>query len=760
MLGDSSVPCAVRNSHVVVNEPEIMRSIESHLYLNDDSAPPAVHTALPSVLLNICNGAVGSIQDLQLWRSAQLASQKLKCAVGALESMQALLTSRHSYLNDRILEGAFSGLLHIQREEMARRTELMLDLNEVLAKRLRNNQLMPSLCASERDSLLLSLSAAVTISQGIGAIEYVRNTTRVRLDLIRKSPLRDFEKIFKECVWLRNAFPSDALLWTESSCARILQDVEGQVYEIGGILEFCRMSTEVLNREEDLLKLRQQLLDEHNDVTRRAQDSIVAAQSMTMDLATASATALLERCSFAESRCNQLLLNQKFRALLLRNAQGDYTNLMCDTCSRQVPADWVLFRCGHKFCSACWDIPNAASPLNARVCPCCHMQLSHHDVFESCHYKTGIELGCFELVNWTDGHALSRITVDWPRLENKELIRLSSQGHCSDAAIPSPAGLRVNAIHLRPSSSHNGTRLAVCIRRIRFIQEQSNGYDKVVVASFSFANSPLKDALVHALKQESISAVCVSGPQAQQADAIRRFDGDMDIQVLLLDMHSSYSGVTLTAANHLFLLDPFPNLPETQQIIARISRQGQRKRCFVYHMCAAGTVEEAILVKRERPAHAAPLLTDETDASAHSSPCASNHASPPPIPASSVIVAAAVEPQVAPLSLEAELANTGPTKRPRSPLPPASPMSLHDDVPSPLMARTEVDKTFAEQLRDAGLSKSDAELDNLVSLASHKGVYSMDDFYNLNEAEVRVSVAAMLLTPVQMNKLLRKLGLL
>ena len=76
------------------------------------------------------------------------------------------------------------------------------------------------------------------------------------------------------------------------------------------------------------------------------------------------------------------------------------------------------------------------------------------------------------------------------------------------------------------------------------------------------------------------------------------------------------------------------------------------------------------------------------------------------------------------------------------------------------MARAAADKTFAEQLRDAGLSKNDAELDNLTALASTKGVYSLDDLHNLNEAEVRASVAVMLLTPVQMNKLLRKLGLL
>ena len=77
-----------------------------------------------------------------------------------------------------------------------------------------------------------------------------------------------------------------------------------------------------------------------------------------------------------------------------------------------------------------------------------------------------------------------------------------------------------------------------------------------------------------------------------------------------------------------------------------------------------------------------------------------------------------------------------------------------------MMARAAADKTFAEQLREAGLSTCDCELDNLVALASTNGVFSLDDLKALNEGEVRNCLSAMLLTPVQRRKLLSKLGLL
>ena len=53
----------------------------------------------------------------------------------------------------------------------------------------------------------------------------------------------------------------------------------------------------------------------------------------------------------------------------------------------------------------------------------------------------------------------------------------------------------------------------------------------------------------------------------------------------------------------------------------------------------------------------------------------------------------------------------------------------------------------------------DAELDRLAALGGAKGVCDMDDFRDLNEADVRSSVEHMQLTPTQMNKLLKSLGL-
>ena len=69
-------------------------------------------------------------------------------------------------------------------------------------------------------------------------------------------------------------------------------------------------------------------------------------------------------------------------------------------------------------------------------------------------------------------------------------------------------------------------------------------------------------------------------------------------------------------------------------------------------------------------------------------------------------------------------------------------------------------RVFAQQLRAAGLSSDDAELDHLAALGSAKGLVDMEDLMDLNEADVQLSVEHMLLTTMQLNKLLKWLRVL
>ena len=88
-------------------------------------------------------------------------------------------------------------------------------------------------------------------------------------------------------------------------------------------------------------------------------------------------------------------------------------------------------------------------------------------------------------------------------------------------------------------------------------------------------------------------------------DSFQAADGP---PVLLISLRAGGTGLNLTAADHVFLLDPWWNPAAEAQAADRAHRIGQERPVFVYRLVALGTVEERILALQESKrelAHAA-----------------------------------------------------------------------------------------------------------------------------------------------------------
>ncbi|KAG9120079.1 hypothetical protein FRC07_004585 [Ceratobasidium sp. 392] len=66
-------------------------------------------------------------------------------------------------------------------------------------------------------------------------------------------------------------------------------------------------------------------------------------------------------------------------------------------------------------------------------------------------------------------------------------------------------------------------------------------------------------------------------------------------QVLLISLKSGATGLNLTVANHLFLMDPWWQEAIESQAIDRVNRIGQKREVQVYQMITTGTVESKVL---------------------------------------------------------------------------------------------------------------------------------------------------------------------
>ena len=101
--------------------------------------------------------------------------------------------------------------------------------------------------------------------------------------------------------------------------------------------------------------------------------------------------------------------------------------------------------------------------------------------------------------------------------------------------------------------------------------------NKVLVFS-QFLNS--LGTISEKLKQANISFYLIDGstPQKQRQEFIDRFQSDEDkVMVFLISLKAGNTGFTLTAANYVFLLDPWWNRQVENQAIDRVYRIGQDK---------------------------------------------------------------------------------------------------------------------------------------------------------------------------------------
>jgi superfamily II DNA or RNA helicase len=76
---------------------------------------------------------------------------------------------------------------------------------------------------------------------------------------------------------------------------------------------------------------------------------------------------------------------------------------------------------------------------------------------------------------------------------------------------------------------------------------------------------------------------------------VERFQADPDCKLFLISLKAGGLGLNLTAAEYVFLLDPWWNPAVETQAIDRAHRIGQTRHVFAYRLIAQDTVEEKIL---------------------------------------------------------------------------------------------------------------------------------------------------------------------
>ena len=196
---------------------------------------------------------------------------------------------------------------------------------------------------------------------------------------------------------------------------------------------------------------------------------------------------------------------------------------------------------------------------------------------------------------------------------NKILRNLDEHGPASTQflLLQGLTRLRQMANHPRLADAaytHESGKLREVLRMVRNVVAEGH---KVLVFSQFVQHLALVRA---ALDERQLPYAYLDGNTRDRAAEVDRFQNDEALQIFLISLKAGGVGLNLTAADYVFILDPWWNPAVEAQAVDRAHRIGQQRPVFVYKFITQHTVEEKILALQQRKLNLVGGLisTDET----------------------------------------------------------------------------------------------------------------------------------------------------
>ncbi|HVU34134.1 MAG TPA: DEAD/DEAH box helicase [Opitutaceae bacterium] len=120
----------------------------------------------------------------------------------------------------------------------------------------------------------------------------------------------------------------------------------------------------------------------------------------------------------------------------------------------------------------------------------------------------------------------------------------------------------------------------------------SSGHKVVIFSQFVMLLDRVRDALSRNFPD--LPRFELTGMTLDRLKPVQSFQNASGAAAMLVSLKAAGTGITLHAADYVFLLDPWWNPAVEAQAVDRVHRIGQTNTVFVYRMVTAGTIEERI----------------------------------------------------------------------------------------------------------------------------------------------------------------------
>jgi SNF2 family DNA or RNA helicase len=168
----------------------------------------------------------------------------------------------------------------------------------------------------------------------------------------------------------------------------------------------------------------------------------------------------------------------------------------------------------------------------------------------------------------------------------------------------SPLAALEALLRLRQAACHRGLvpgQQAATSSKLALLLEEletavADGHKALVFSQWT----SLLDRVEPLLRGAGIAWERLDGSTRDRGGVVARFQDDAGPPVLLVSLRAGGAGLTLTAADHVFLLDPWWNPAVEEQAGDRAHRIGQTRPVEIHRLVSADTVEERVLDLQSR----------------------------------------------------------------------------------------------------------------------------------------------------------------
>ncbi|HUQ08408.1 MAG TPA: DEAD/DEAH box helicase [Kofleriaceae bacterium] len=219
-----------------------------------------------------------------------------------------------------------------------------------------------------------------------------------------------------------------------------------------------------------------------------------------------------------------------------------------------------------------------------------------------------------ESVLWVELDETERAAYDAIRAATQaEVVQMLEKGGSIMAALEALLRLRQAACHrglLPGQTAASSTKVDTLIESLT--EAADEGHKALVFSQWT----SLLDRVEPALDAAGLKYTRLDGSTRDRAGVVAEFQDPDGPPVMLVSLKAGGTGLNLTAADHVFLLDPWWNPAVEDQAADRAHRIGQDKPVMIYRVVARDTVEERVLALQEHKRKIAAAALDGADAAA------------------------------------------------------------------------------------------------------------------------------------------------